>query len=296
MTIRTFAGAAIFAIALMIAQSATALDRATMLVSSQWLAEHLHDPNLILLHVGAPEDYAQHIPGARLARTPEFALSAPGNTVELPPPDDLRQRLAALGISDDSRIVVYPGTTSVPLATRLLFTLQAAGLGAQAALLDGGLSGWVQAGNAVTAEVPAPRTGSLSALKMQTAIVEAEAVRAHLAAGHAVIDARLPDFYTGAQIGGPKERQHAAGHIAGARSLPYTAMLDEKQRMKSPDALAAAFTEAGVKPGDKLVVYCHIGQQATTVIFAARSLGYEAVLYDGSFEDWSARGLPTATK
>ena len=56
--------------------------------------------------------------------------------------------------------------------------------------------------------------------------------------------------------------------------------------------MRAAFTKAGVKPGDTVITYCHIGQQATAVLFAARTLGYKVMLYDGSFEDWSRRDLP----
>lgn len=280
-------------LAIFLTTAASADDRSAMLVSSQWLAEHLHDPELVLLHVGTPENYAQHIPGARLVRVPDFALSSPGSTVELPPPDDLRARLEAIGISDNSRVVVVHAPDAVPVATRFIFTLHAAGLGARASLLDGGLAAWQRAGNAVTADVPAARTGHLSPLNMRSEIVDAEAVRTRAgAAGYAVIDARLPAFYSGAQVGGQKDTPHEAGHIPGAHSLPYTEMLDAQQNVKSADALAEAFVKAGVRPGDKLTVYCHIGQQATTVIFAARTLGYDAVLYDGSFEDWSRRGLP----
>jgi len=297
MLIRTFVRAVLLSLLLTGAAATSAADRSAMLVSPGWLAEHLGDPDLVLLHVGTPENYAQHIPGARLVRTPDFALSSPGSTVELPPPDDLRVRLESIGVSDDSRVVVTYAPDAVPVATRFLFTLHAAGLGARASLLDGGTAGWVRAGNAVTAELPAPRTGRLSPLKMQDEIVDAGAVRARAGnAGYAVIDARLPAFYDGTQVGGPKDKPHAAGHIPGARSLPYTEMLDAQQNVKPADALAAVFADAGIRPGDKLTVYCHIGQQATTVIFAARTLGYDAVLYDGSFEDWSKRGFPAETK
>jgi thiosulfate/3-mercaptopyruvate sulfurtransferase len=85
---------------------------------------------------------------------------------------------------------------------------------------------------------------------------------------------------------------HKPGHIPGARNVPITVLTDEKMNVQSAAAIKASFEKAGVKPGDKLVVYCHIGQQATATLFAARTLGYDAVLYDGSFEDWSARDLP----
>lgn len=61
--------------------------------------------------------------------------------------------------------------------------------------------------------------------------------------------------------------------------------------MKNPTELPALFRKAGVKPGDRVIAYCYIGQ-ATTVLFAARAVGIDAVLYDGSFEDWTMRDLP----
>jgi thiosulfate/3-mercaptopyruvate sulfurtransferase len=135
--------------------------------------------------------------------------------------------------------------------------------------------------------------GHLAALKMEPKIVDADAVRTHAkAAGYKVIDARAPAFYDGSQTGGSKDRPHETGHVPGAVNVPYSSITDETLKLKSPDALAALFEKVGIKRGDKLIVYCHIGQQATAVIFAARSLGFDASLYDGSFEDWSRRKLP----
>jgi thiosulfate/3-mercaptopyruvate sulfurtransferase len=64
--------------------------------------------------------------------------------------------------------------------------------------------------------------------------------------------------------------------------------------LKSADEIRAAFAKAGVKPDDTVITYCHIGQQATATLFAARTLGYKVLFYDGSFEDWSRRDLPVA--
>jgi thiosulfate/3-mercaptopyruvate sulfurtransferase len=109
-------------LALLQATAASAFDRATMLVSTAWLADHLKDPNLVLLHVGTPEGYAQHIPGARFVRTADIAVSSDAATLELPTPEDLHARLEAIGISDDSRIVVYTGQDTIPAATRIIYT------------------------------------------------------------------------------------------------------------------------------------------------------------------------------
>ena len=77
-----------------------------------------------------------------------------------------------------------------------------------------------------------------------------------------------------------------SGHIPGAINIPFSQMTDDQQLIDR-DRVAALFRDAGIKPGDTIVAYCHIGQQATAVIFGARLLGYPAMLYDGSFQDWA---------
>jgi thiosulfate/3-mercaptopyruvate sulfurtransferase len=111
--------------------------------------------------------------------------------------------------------------------------------------------------------------------------------------GFALIDARATGFYGGTQESGPQDARRK-GHIKGAVNVPYTEITDSTGTLKSPADLQALFTKAGVKPGDTIVTYCHIGQQATAVLFGARTLGYKVLLYDGSFEDWARRDLPIA--
>ena len=79
------------------------------------------------------------------------------------------------------------------------------------------------------------------------------------------------------------------GHIPNAVSIPFSSLLDSTNRLKDPVSLKHIFQQAGVKDGSRVISYCHIGQQASLVYFAARYLGYEARLYDGSFEEWSGR-------
>src|SRR5687767_13286603 len=134
--------------------------RDRLLVTPAWLAAHLNDPDLILLHVGDAAAYAQaHIPGARLVRQQDLATPhAEGSLMlEMLPAEQLRERLQALGISSNSRIVVYYGTDWVSPATRIVFTLAWAGLGDRTSLLDGGMEAWKAAGQRVTAEVPPAR-------------------------------------------------------------------------------------------------------------------------------------------
>lgn len=268
-----------------------------LLLSTQQLADRLTDPRLVLLHVGEKPSYDKaHIPGARYADIRgDLHGSDGGLTLQMLPSALLRDRLAALGISHDSRIVVYHADGWFSPATRLMLTLQYAGL-ADVSFLDGGLSAWTRENRAVTADVPAARTGTLAPLTMKPVVADADFVQAHLSKpGFAVVDARTPAFYEGAQTGGGAANPHKTGHIAGALTLPFTTLTTEAGLLKPVDELKSIFAAAGVKPGDTVVAYCHIGQQATAVLFAARLLGHPVVLYDGSFEDWSKRGLPVTT-
>lgn len=269
-----------------------ATPRDSLVVTTAWLRAHLKDPNLVLLHVGDRKEYAErHIPGARFASMTDLSISdhsGKGLMLEMPPADVLRKSLEGLGISNDSRVIVYYARDWVSPSTRILFTLDYAGLGGKTSLLDGGMGAWVRDGNDVTSVAPTDRTGSLSPLKIRDVVVDGAWVRSHLGkAGTSVVDGRSASFYDGVETGGSHDQRHFTGHVAGARSIPFTEITSDALLLRSPEELRALFTRAGVKRGDTVVGYCHIGQQTTAMLFAARSLGHPVLLYDGSFEDWS---------
>jgi thiosulfate/3-mercaptopyruvate sulfurtransferase len=214
--------------------------------------------------------------------------------LEMPTADDLHTRLAALGITDESHVVVYFGKDWVSPATRVIFTLDTAGLGERSALLDGGFDAWLREKRETTKVVPATvKDGTLAALQMQPRIVDASFVQTHLnTPGYVVIDGRAAAYYDGVDTGMGHRGSHKTGHVAGAKNLPFSTMTTTDLKLKSPDELRAMFDKIGVKPDDTVIGYCHIGQQATEMLFAARSLGHKVLLYDGSFEDWSNRDLP----
>ncbi|HTE43631.1 MAG TPA: rhodanese-like domain-containing protein [Gemmatimonadaceae bacterium] len=282
---------------------ATPNRRDALLVTPAWLTSHLHDPNLVVLHVGDPKNYAgNHIAGARFVSLDDISVSdhsgmnggtptGNGLMLEMLPAEKLRATLASLGINDNSRIIVYSADEWVSPSTRLVFTLDYAGLGSRTAVMDGGLEAWVREKGAVTDVVPpAAQPGKLSALTLRPIVVDAEYVRTHAGKpGVSIVDARSAVFYDGIPRpnGGRGEPPPRLGHIPGAKSLPFDQVNDDQIRLKSADELVALFTKAGVQPGDTVVGYCHIGQQATAMLFAARSLGHPVLLYDGSFEDWA---------
>lgn len=269
--------------------------RAEPIVTVAWLAQHVNDPDLVLLHVGERAEYdAGHIPGARhialndISRRRDHS-NASQLMLEMPPLSELRATLERLGISDNSRIVVYYGNDWVSPSTRVIFTLDHIGLGDRTSLLDGGMRAWKRAGHSVTAAAPAERVGRLTATAARNTIVTAEFVEAQVGKpGVAVVDGRARVYYDGAQAGTGGRK----GHVPGALSVPYTEMTDDRLHLRSRAELEAIFRQAGVKPGDLVVGYCHIGQQATAILYAARLLGHEVRLYDGSFQDWSLRNKP----
>ena len=288
-----FARSSFLLIALLMAGTVHAAGpRDALVVDATWLAQHINDPDLVLLHVGDPSKYAaRHLPNARAITMQDVSISdhsGQGLMLEMPPADDLRRRLAALGISDTSRVIVYAAQGWVSPTTRVLFTLDYAGLGAPTSVLDGGLDAWVRAGQTVTDVVPAPRQGTLSPLKLRPIVVDAAYVRERLKDPKvSLVDGRASSFYDGVETGGSHDGPHKTGHIAGARSIPFTEIVDERNVLRPAAELKALFAKAGVKEGDTVIGYCHIGQQTTVMLFAARTLGHNVLLYDGSFEDWS---------
>ena len=264
--------------------SAYAQTAATLLVDPAWLAAHLSDRDLVILHVGRKPEYdAEHIRGARLISDADVTVSVGGGMYDLPPYGDLRSKLASFGISDGSRIVVYFGKdTPVQSATRIVFTLDYAGLGDRTSLLNGGLAAWKRAGQAVTSDASPRTAGTLTARPAKNVVADAELVKSvGRRPGYVLVDARAPVFYTGIEASMGK-----SGHIPGAINIPFSSVTDTTLTIDR-DRVADLFQKAGVKSGDTIVAYCHIGQQATAVVFAARLLGHPVLLYDGSMHDWA---------
>jgi thiosulfate/3-mercaptopyruvate sulfurtransferase len=258
-------------------------DRNMMLVTPAWLEAHAKDANLVILALGDPKQYAEaHIPGSVLVEMQELATRGE-LTLELPPMTDLADVFAKKGVSNDSRVVLYAGKDQTTQTARAYLTLDAMGLGAHASILDGGFPAWRAEGRRVTFEVPAIARGKLTPCPQTDVIASFDYVRRHLGSAEMrLLDARDTQYYTGAT-----PSRNRAGHIPGAASIPFRSLIDERGKLRPSEALERQFREAGVSPGDHLVTYCHIGQQASLLYFAARYLGYDVRLYDGSWEEWA---------
>jgi thiosulfate/3-mercaptopyruvate sulfurtransferase len=272
--------------------------RAQSLVDPMWVAERADDPEMVLLHVGTPSGYETgHLPNARLITVAD--VSAPGSLpqpgqppgesaglmFEIGDADSVAGKLASLGVTEDSEIVLYSETGQpLPSTTRVAFALSYFGLGENVRLLNGGTGAWLAAGFEMSNAAPA--ASSVTSLRLtphENLIVDAsDVITAAQRSDAKVIDARVPAFYDGEQ-----ESFGRTGHIAGAVSLPFDSLVDDLGRFDEAQ-LMQAFEEAGIEQGDSLVVYCHVGMRASQVLFAARLLGFDARLYDGSFQDWVA--------
>ncbi len=280
------------------AASPTSAGREPMLVTVDWLADHLNDPSLVLLQIGEKKDYDKgHIPGAQFLEYE--SISTPHNhgvtlMLELPPVEQLVSVFERLGVSNRSHIILYFGTNWVSPTTRVYWTLDYLGLGHRTSILNGGLVAWEATHHAVSTEIKQPPKGSITPVPRKEIVADAEWVSHHLnQPAVTIIDARNHEFYNGSQSDGNPR----SGHIPGATNLVYLDVVDQdNNKFKSPDALKELFRAAGLKQGNTMVSYCHIGQRATVIYFTARMLGYDAKMYDGSWENWSHRkDLPIVT-
>jgi thiosulfate/3-mercaptopyruvate sulfurtransferase len=273
---------------LLFAGSASAQAADPLLVDVDWLAQHLKDPKVVVLHVGSREFEAAHIPGAHPISENDVVKPhdmAKGELMlELPTADELRATFQARGVSDDSHIIVYAGKgTAAQSATRIILTLDYLGLGQRTSLLNGGLAAWQRAGKPVASGAAEPRQGRLaSSTPTKPVVVDAEFVKSvGQRPKYKLVDARAPVYYKGIDATYGK-----SGHIPGAISIPFSSIVDDTQQVDRA-RVESVFREAGISADDTIVVYCHIGQQATLVALGARLLGHQVLLYDGAFQDWA---------
>ena len=275
------------------------------IVSTDWLADHLRDPDLRVADVrwyldparrGRDAYAAGHIPGAVFLDV-EADLSAPGGgrgsprgRHPWPSEEKVARVMGGAGIGPGVRVVAYDDQSGA-IAARLWYVLQAHGH-QDAAVLDGGIVKWIAEGRALETATPPPRTAQFVARLRPGAVVEkqdlATADRQVL-----MLDARAADRYRGdAEPIDPR-----AGHIPGAKSAPFAGNLTPGPIpvFLPPAALRKRYAALGAEASPP-IVYCGSGVTACHDLLALAAAGLSGSLYAGSWSEWSADpGLPVAT-
>jgi thiosulfate/3-mercaptopyruvate sulfurtransferase len=264
-----------------------------IIVSPQWLHEHLHDPDLVVLQVNFLRlDYdREHIDGARFLWPEWLAPNTPDGNFNLPDAKTAQAVLRRLGLGPHSKVVLCHIRDQVTVTARMFLTLEALGLQGRVSYLDGGLEAWKKAGFPVTSDIPVVKKGKIR-IKPAAVMVDKDYVLRALKSENAVVvDARMKRFYDGDVTGNPRD-----GHITGALNIPYPDMLDSANAFKPIEKLQPYFTAVAPDTKKEIVTYCFIGQTASVVYMAGRLLGYRMRLYDASLQEWSRREELPMTK
>lgn len=267
-----------------------------LLVSTDWLAAHLTAPDVRVLdaswHMPASgrdaysEYRAAHIPGARFFDIDEISDDQSSLPHMAPPVEKFISRMRGLGIGDGHRVVIYD-TEGLFSAARVWWLFRLFGK-TDVAILDGGLPKWIADGHPVEDNVPVIRDRHFTARRDASLVRDVTQVAASAKLGDAqIVDARSPARFRGEE---PEPRPGLrSGHIPGAKNVPYKTLLNADGTLKSPEALRAVFTEAGVDLSRPVITSCGSGITASVLSFALEVIGHKNhALYDGSWTEWGS--------
>lgn len=266
------------------------------LVNAEWLNQHLNDRDLVVLDctvlfeqsadggfqlVNGRANYeAGHIPTAGFADLMGNLSDADSPyRFAVPSATQFAAAMAALGVGDDTRVVLYDASGSA-WAARVWWMLRWVGFD-RAALLDGGLGAWTAAGHPLSPK-PANKSAQKLTINLRPElIVDRDEVFAAIGDDSINIIDALP----AAQYSGEVSMYGRPGHIPGASNVPMTAALDETGRFRSGDELAALF---GGDRDERAINYCGGGIAASANAFVLTRLGFEDVaVYTASLQEWA---------
>jgi len=274
------------------------------LVSTEWLAAHLKDPDLRIFDASwympdagrdpAAEYAAGHIPGARFFDIDEISDGRSELPHMAPPVEKFMSRMRAMGVGDGHQVVVYDGM-GLFSAARVWWLFRLMGQ-KNIAVLDGGLPKWVVDGHKLTTAAPTIRDRHMTVkLEAQRVRDVTDVARAAKLGDHCIIDARAPGRFKGEQ---PEPREGMrSGHIPGSQNVFYQDLLHADNTMKSSAELKTIFENAGVDLSKPAITTCGSGVTAAILSLALERIGKtDHALYDGSWSEWGMYAdLPIAT-
>ena len=281
-----------------------AQDDPKTLVSTDWLASHLKDPDLRILDGSwfmpatgrdARAEYEDaHIPGARFFDIDDISDHRSDLPHMAPPIEKFMSRLRKMGVGDGHQVVVYDAM-GLFSAARVWWLFKLMGQD-NIAVLDGGLPKWQAEGREIEDLPPVIRDRHMTVRRQNQMVKDVTQVSsASKLKDYEILDARSAGRFTGEE---PEPREGLrGGHIPGARSVPFTDLLNADQTMKSPDVLRKVFEAAGVDLTKPAITSCGSGVTAAIINLALERIGKtDHALYDGSWTEWGAFAtLPVAT-
>jgi thiosulfate/3-mercaptopyruvate sulfurtransferase len=280
------------------------VDDPRTLVSTDWLAAHLDDPDLRVIDASwhmpdtgrdAKAEYdAAHIPGARFFDIDEISDQRSALPHMAPPIEKFMSRMRAMGVGDGHQVVIYD-TAGMFSAPRVWWTFRLMGK-TDVAVLDGGFPKWRAEGRPVEDMPPILRERHMTASRQNMLVRDVTQVAAAAKLGdHEIIDARSPSRFRGEE---PEPRAGLrAGHIPGSRNVHYRTLLNDDGTMKDAQAMRAVFEGAGVDLSKPAITTCGSGVTAAILSLALDRMGHGRwSLYDGSWSEWGMYGdLKVAT-
>jgi thiosulfate/3-mercaptopyruvate sulfurtransferase len=262
-----------------------------VLVTTEWLAEHLGDADLVVAEVDEDPDLYEegHIPGAvKLHWREDLQDPVERDIVDK---ETFERVLGERGIGNDTSVILY-GDKNNWFAAYAYWYLKVYGHG-DVRILDGGRQKWIDEGRQLTTDPPSPAAQSYAAQDRDESIrAYRDQVREWLErGGSSLVDVRSPGEYAGDLIAPPgyeQEGAQRAGHIPTAVSIPWASAVNDDGTFKSADELKELYGGKGVSADQPVTAYCRIGERSAHTWFVLRELlGYEDVRnYDGSWTEW----------